>query len=74
MRRIPVKSKSVASVGYDSRARVLEVEYHGGKVYDYLKVPPLIYDELMAAESKGRFVNYVVKQLYDYRPVSRDSA
>jgi len=70
MKRIPVKSKSVASVGYDSRERILEVEYHGGKIYDYLQVPPLIYEELMAAQSKGRFVTYVVKQLYGSRPIA----
>jgi hypothetical protein len=66
MLRTPVDSSSVASVGYDPAACVLEVEFHGGGVYRYLDVPPQVHAELMAAKSIGRFVNLRVKPGFRY--------
>lgn len=66
MRRTPVDSSAVASVGYDARRRVLEVEYQGGGTYAYLGVPPRRYAALLAASSKGAFVNARVKGRYPF--------
>lgn len=46
---------------------VLSVKYQGGEAYDYLDVPEWVYRELKAAESKGRFVNFVIKPNFHYR-------
>ena len=70
MKRLPIDSSSIASVGYDFRAQVLEIEYRGGGTYDYLGVPPDLYHALLNAQSKGRFVNYRIKDRYSYRLVS----
>ena len=70
MKRIPIDSTSLASVGYDRASRTLEVEFQGGRVYRYFGVPPGRYRALLAAESAGRFLNTEIKGVYSYAPVS----
>ncbi|MFC3267828.1 KTSC domain-containing protein [Vulcaniibacterium thermophilum] len=53
MRRRKVESEAMRSVGYDPRARVLEIEFAGGAVYRYFDVPERLYAGLMTAESHG---------------------
>ena len=66
MKRIYVRSSSISHVGYDRRTRTLEVEFRNGRAYQYLGVPPQIYHELMQADSKGRFINFIIKKHYPY--------
>jgi len=66
MDRIPVSSSNVSSVGYDPGSKTLEVEYNNGEVYQYDGVPQDRYEELMAATSKGRFLNAVIKPYYGF--------
>ncbi len=61
MKRVAVDSTSVASVGYDPGAHVLEIEFRGGRVYRYLEVPEAVHRLLLRAPSIGDFVNRVVK-------------
>lgn len=68
MRRKPLESSSLRSVGYDEATAVLEVEFDGGAVYRYFAVPKKVHDALMAAPSKGAFLNERVKPVY---PVKR---
>jgi hypothetical protein len=54
MRRTPVESTSIASIGYDPRRRELEIEFRErGDVYRYSDVAAEEHAELPAAESKG---------------------
>jgi hypothetical protein len=48
MYREPVKSKSVASIGYNDLSDTLEIEFRNGSVYRYFDVPEETYAELMA--------------------------
>ena len=71
MRRTPIDSTSLKSVGYEPATRTLEVEFQGGRVYRYFDVPPRRYRALLDAESAGRFLNTEVKGVYSYAPVRR---
>lgn len=51
-----VDSSMVDIIGYDKRARRLEVVFQNGKAYFYEDVPPEEYAGLLAAESKGRYM------------------
>lgn len=67
--RIPVDSKAIAVIGYDQETQTLEITYQGkdgkpGAVYQYAAVPLSVYQELMAAESKGQFVATNIKGVY----------
>lgn len=65
MRRVAVESTSVASVGYDERGHVLEIEFRGGRVYRYRDVPAAVHRLLLKAPSIGEFVNRIVKPRFD---------
>jgi lysyl-tRNA synthetase class 2 len=58
---IPVESSSVAAVGYDQDRSELFVRYVSGGTYAYSLVPARMYRELLASESKGRYVNTRIK-------------
>lgn len=65
MQREPVTSSVIASLGYDDEARVLEVEFHTGRVYQYFLVPRALYENLLRADSKGSFFNLEVKPHFE---------
>ena len=63
-----VESSSISAAGYDPTTRRLYLRFAGsGNAYLYLDVPPATFDELMRAESKGGFVNTMIKGSYGYR-------
>ena len=64
MRRSLVSSSAISSVGYDPKAKVLELEFSSGGVYDYYEVPRKVYTALMSAGSKGRFVSEQIRGQY----------
>jgi hypothetical protein len=64
MAREYVTSTSIVWIDFDAGARTLEIEFVSGGVYRYLGVPPATWRALLAAESKGRFVNEVIKPRY----------
>jgi KTSC domain len=44
MRRQPVDSEAVNSIGYDARQQTLAVEFREGRIYDYLGVLPRAHE------------------------------
>lgn len=64
MRRTPVESSTMLSIGYDSTEQVLEIEFTSGIVYQYLEVTATVFKELMDAESKGRYFNGEIRDDY----------
>lgn len=65
MRRRPVDSSSVRSVGWSDGT--LELEYVNGYTYQYFDVPQPTYAALLAAESIGAYVNKHIKPHYEVR-------
>ena len=70
MQRTPVSSSNLSSVGYDARSATLEIAFNGGGVYEYNRVPESVYNGLMAASSKGRYFDSMIKDAYSYRKIS----
>lgn len=65
VRRQPVFSRSLRSVGYEETTGLLEVEFRDDDaVYQYRTVPRKVYDALMRARSKGRFFNEEIRDTY----------
>ncbi len=70
MDRESVDSSLIKSLGYDSSGLVLEVEFHSGKVYQYLGIAPSVYEELCSSESVGKSFNSLVKRSgYEFKQV-----
>lgn len=64
--RAPVSSSSIASIGYDARAKTLEVEFNSGRVYRYYDVPQTVHYELVSASSIGGYFNANIRPNYPY--------
>ncbi len=69
MRRTPVSSSNLASVGYDEYEHILEVEFLSGSVYHYYNVPEQVYRGLMSASSHGTYFGEYVRTSYQYKQV-----
>ena len=69
MQRNFVASSDLRSVGYDPTSKTLEIEFHGGNIYQYFNVPQYIYNNLMNSASKGKYFHTFVKH-YPYRKIS----
>ena len=69
MRRRPVSSSNLRSVGYEPEDRILEAEFHHGGVYQYYGVPAPVYSSLMSASSHGGYLHSHVKEVYPYAKV-----
>lgn len=67
-RMYPVESSAVAMIGYDVEAKEAYVKYLDGDLYAYKGVPADVFEGLEKAESKGTFVNAVIKE-YPFRRV-----
>lgn len=67
MQMIPVDSSNLASVGYENRT--LYIAFHSGGLYSYAGVPERIYQELLAAPSKGKYFHAYIKGVYPYQRI-----
>lgn len=61
MKRKPVQSSAIVSIGYDMEKELLEVEFADHDVYHYFDVAPELYEELIKADSIGAYFNRYVK-------------
>ena len=67
---IPVESSSIELVGYDEEGQELYVRFHNrGRTYVYEDVSPAQFEALLAAPSKGRYLNWEIKPYHAYRRV-----
>ncbi len=69
MKRQPLESSIIRSVGYDKGSRTLEIEFMGGEVYQYHQVPEDIYERLMKASSHGKYFLEEIRGMYPYKKV-----
>lgn len=68
--RTRLESSSIAEISYRPDTGLLEVRYRRtGRTYDYFDVPQDVYLALMDADSKGAFLNQVIKPNYEYARV-----
>ncbi|NED95786.1 KTSC domain-containing protein [Phytoactinopolyspora alkaliphila] len=66
MKRQPVSSQAIVSLGYDTDTHTLEVEFRSGYVYQYYDVPPPEFLRLVNSPSVGGYINTRIKPLYQY--------
>ena len=66
MQRQNVESSNLASVGYDEKSQILEIEFNHGGVYQYFDVPIEEYESLMGADSLGSYFYHNIRNDYEY--------
>lgn len=60
-----VTSSNIAEVGYNSESKVLVVRFiQSNSLYAYYDVPKQIFDELVAASSKGGYFSKSIKDVF----------
>jgi KTSC domain-containing protein len=65
---LPVKSRTIDALGYDVKSHELYVHFSEADVtYVYEGVEHEKYQALMEADSKGQYLNEVIKSRYLYR-------
>lgn len=69
-----VSSRGIKWIRYDERTRTLDVAYTSSGEYRYFDVGPEVYAWLMKAQSKGKFVNRLVKDKYRYERLADESS
>ena len=64
--RMVVVSSLLSSIGYSIEA-TLDLEFRSGAIYRYFAVPQAIFQDLIAAESKGAYFNRHVRNCFRYQ-------
>lgn len=67
IKRIPVVSSNIASIGYDKESHILEVEFHYGEIYIYKDVLENVFEELMSSPNKGAYIMNEIKDKFNYQ-------
>lgn len=70
MEWILVSSSDLQRVGYDAASKTLYIRFHSGGVYSYASVPPAVYNDLLAAPSKGKYFHANIRPFFSYRRLS----
>ena len=64
MQRKIVSSSNIRSIGYDTLATTLEIEFNSGGIYQYSGVSNSTFQALMNANSHGTFFRDFIKDRY----------
>ena len=64
MKRKPLVSSNIRSIGYEQSTLTLEIEFHSGGIYQYYSVPLNVYEALMKASSHGKYFHAHIKGKY----------
>lgn len=70
----PVDSSFIHEVNYNETSGILKVKIRTGgtiRTYSFVGVPKRVYDNFMAAPSKGTFFNTIIKRRYDNIKVAK---
>jgi len=63
-----VQSSNIEQIGYDEPNQELHVNFlNSNIVYIYIAVPEYVYEEFLAADSKGRYLHQNIKPRFEFR-------
>ena len=64
MERKRLNASNIRSAGYDTRSRVLEIEFSSGGIFQYSGVSDEVYRRLMNAPSPGSFFRDEIEESF----------
>lgn len=65
----PFDSSNIADFRYEDASQTLEVTFLNGNTYQYFDVPFNVWVAFDGADSKGKFLNAIIKGSYRYSRV-----
>jgi hypothetical protein len=66
-------SSVIRRFSYDSQRHELTIEFVTGRIYVYYGVPEREAEAFRAAESKGRYFNFQIRDHYGFRELTAHS-
>lgn len=68
---IEVKSSNIEKIGYDHIESELFVKFKddGPRIYKYKKVPSIVWDAMLKADSKGTFLKHIVIPYFEVEQI-----
>ena len=64
MKMIKVESSNIEAIGWENKQ--LNITFNSGSTYVYLDVPEKIFDDMLEAESVGKYFHANIRGVYDY--------
>jgi hypothetical protein len=71
--RVHLESSALTAVAFSPESNVLEVEFRNGLTYEYFDVSCSIYEQLLAASSKGAFFGRFIRNCFPFRRIARSA-
>lgn len=65
MERMPIDSSNIISAGYDPAQQILEVEFKGGIVWQYMNFPEHMWLEFIGAPSQGKYFATMIRPRFN---------
>lgn len=69
MEMISVDSSNIERIGHDEDSDILQVEFKNGGTYQYFDVKNHVYESMLNADSKGKFLHANIKGRYRYSKI-----
>ena len=66
MKLKPIDSEMLVAAGYDQKSHSFYAVFRTGETYRYKNVPSFVYQRLLTADSKGKFMHKYILGRYDY--------
>jgi len=66
LERLTVKSSKIASIAYDAKEEVFEVEMKTGVLFRHRQVPPHFWKECLLATSIGKYYFNNIRDSFPY--------
>ena len=67
----PLESKMFVSAAYNAEKSILYLRFHRGDVYRYFEFPRERYNELLTAESHGRYFLSRIRNQFPYERLAK---
>jgi hypothetical protein len=67
---VQLQSTSLNAATFQEQSGYLELEFGSGTIYRYRNVPARVYEELLRAESKGRYFNTHIRNRFPYAKIN----
>jgi len=71
---VRVESGLFSAAAYRASARQLYLRFQDGKIYRFFDCPVTVYDEFMAAASRGRYFSQQIRNRFRFELVRRGSS
>ncbi len=71
---VPVESRLFSSAAYRASVGQLYLRFQDGKIYRFFDCPVTVYNEFVAAASKGRYFSQQIRNRFRHEMVRRGSS